>query len=360
MTDRSRNIMVGLTTLAGMVCVAVLLLLFGYVPRFLAPGYQVHAHLPDSQGINDASRVWLYGMDVGHVEKIELAPFPDRGVNMTMRLRGDVNVPEGTRVIVNAPLLGGTPSISLNTAHLPTDKPVNFIPTDGSAVLEAEPAGGSMDSRVAKELRAALETAAGNLQKELSARLDKYDKLIAKVDDLSTEWTEVARNINQITMPRSPDAVDKGEQPGNLSSAVARLDHRIKELQASINAVNKWASDDQLREDVRIAAANARKITEKLDTSVTQINEVTAGAKEQVDRLTTRFIASADDLSAAIGSMQKTLDDIQQGKGSAGKLISDPALYNNLNDTVQRMGKAADEFKIMIEKMRKEGIPMKL
>ncbi len=360
MTDRIRNIMVGVTTLAAMACVAILLLLFGYVPAFISPGYTVHAHLPHSQGINDASRVWLYGIDVGHVEAIDLAPFPERGVKLTMRLRKDVNVPLGTRVIINTPLLGGTASISLDTSSVDTTKPVEYLPTDGSAELHPEPASAGLESRVAQELRAALETAAGNLQKELSTRLDKYDALIVKVDELSTEWTHVARNINQITSPRSPESVDKGEQPGNLASAATRMDDRIKELQASIASINQWAGDEKLREDIQVAAANARKISEKLDASVTQINEVTAGAKEQIDRLTTRFVASADDLSAAIKSMNQTLADIREGKGTTGKLITDPALYNNLNDTVQRMGKAADEFKLMIEKMRKEGIPLQL
>jgi phospholipid/cholesterol/gamma-HCH transport system substrate-binding protein len=36
-------------------------------------------------------------------------------------------------------------------------------------------------------------------------------------------------------------------------------------------------------------------------------------------------------------------DDLQQGKGSAGKLLKDPALYNNANETIANVRKLTDD-----------------
>jgi hypothetical protein len=42
-----------------------------------------------------------------------------------------------------------------------------------------------------------------------------------------------------------------------------------------------------------------------------------------------------------------------------GKLLQDPKLYNNLNDAAVRLGQAIDEVKNLLEKVRKEGLPLK-
>lgn len=343
MTERSRNIMVGLTTLGGLAALVILLLLFGYVPAWFAPGYVVKVEMADSQGINDASRVWLYGIDVGKVEKVELLPFPERGVKLTMQIRQEVNIPAGTVARVTAPLLGGTPSVALDTQQTELNEQTTFLAKDGSATLEQ---GSSVGGPMAQ------------MAQMINERLDKYEKVVENIDALSQEWTAVARNLNQITTPRTPEEVDAGQAQGNIASVVARMDSRVKELATSIEAINKWAADEKLQEDVRLVAANARKLTEKMDSSLDQVNKVSDTANKNIERLTTRFIASADDLSGAIASVQKTIDEVREGKGSAGKFIGDPALYNNLNDSAQRIGKAADEIKLLLEKVRKEGIPV--
>lgn len=346
MTERSRNIMVGLTALGGLVALAVLLLLFGYVPAALAPGYMVSVRMLDSQGVNDSSRVWLYGIDVGKVETVELLAFPERGVTLKLRVREGIKLPVGTRLSINTPLLGGSPTVSLDTSKAKSDNGADFLPIDGSGQLMADTESGSLESRMGKELRAALESAS--------------DDLMGKIDALSSEWTAVGQNINQLVTPRLPAEVDSGKAPGNLSSAVARIDDRVRELSTSLEALNKWASDEKMREDVRVTMANARKLTDKIDTSLDNINKVATTADKSIDKLATRFAASADDLSATIFSMQKTLDEVRNGKGTTGKLINDPALYDNLNDSVDRIGKAADEFKVLMEKWRKEGLPLQL
>lgn len=349
MTERSRNIMVGLTTIGGLLGLAALLLLFGYVPKFFEPGYTVSAQLISSQGVNNSSRVWLYGIDVGKVESVSLLTFPQKGVMLKIRVREGIKLPAGTRVNINSPLLGGTPTLSLDTsnAKLPQgDEAVEYLPADGSAMLATNTQQASIESRMSQEFRAAMESATA--------------KLVDKIDGLSREWMEVGQNINQLVDPRRPEDVDKGKVAGNLSSAVARIDSRVKELSVSLDALNKWAADEKLHEDVSVTVANARKLTQKMDASLDIFNKAATSADKNIDMLATRFVASADDLSATIQSMQKTLDALRNGKGTTGKLINDPAVYNNLNDAVLRIGKAADEFKVMMEKWRKEGLPLKL
>ena len=42
--------------------------------------------------------------------------------------------------------------------------------------------------------------------------------------------------------------------------------------------------------------------------------------------------------------MNGVIDDMQQGKGTAGKFLKDPSLYNNANDTIANLKKITDDI----------------
>ena len=42
--------------------------------------------------------------------------------------------------------------------------------------------------------------------------------------------------------------------------------------------------------------------------------------------------------------MNAVIDDMQQGKGTAGKFLKDPALYNNANDTIANIKKITEDI----------------
>jgi hypothetical protein len=56
--------------------------------------------------------------------------------------------------------------------------------------------------------------------------------------------------------------------------------------------------------------------------------------------------------------MQKLADKARKGDGTVGKLLNDPALYQNFNDAAERIQKAVDEMKLLIEKWKAEGVPV--
>jgi phospholipid/cholesterol/gamma-HCH transport system substrate-binding protein len=97
--------------------------------------------------------------------------------------------------------------------------------------------------------------------------------------------------------------------------------------------------------------ANARQLTENG-------TNLTRDIKQQVDQLTGRFVHVADQLSVTLDQMNSLIDAARRGKGTTGKLINDPALYDNMNDAAKRLGDALDEIKLLIEKWKAEGVPV--
>jgi len=111
MNERSRNLIVGGTVLTGLVGFIFLLLVFGYLPRFLQTGYYVEIELEDAASVNPGSRVDLAGIDVGEVETIEFRDPFDGGVRVKARIKDDINIPASAVVEVEKELLGGSSTL---------------------------------------------------------------------------------------------------------------------------------------------------------------------------------------------------------------------------------------------------------
>ena len=341
MNERKRNIAVGITALVGLVGLLVMMLLFGYVPQWLERTYTVKVQLPHASGLTQGSRARLNGIDVGAVERVHLPKEAQAGVIVVTEIRQGVRLPKNVQATVFQPVLGGGPSVEFNVTQ-PVTEQTAFLPTDGTARVQGTT--GSMINRVTKRLR-------GILDKPIQ----QLDRVAGDFKQLSNEWTTVGQRVNRLIEPRTVAQVEDGGKQGNLSSAVKRFDARLAQMQRVLDDIEQFAGDEKLKADIRETAANAREVTGKLSQ---RIDKLSGNINENVAALRKRYIALADDLSKAVGSMQQLADRAQKGEGTVGKLMKDPQLYNNLNDTVQRMQKAIDDLRLLIQKWKSEGLPV--
>lgn len=330
MTEQRRNLIVGLTTLSGVVGLIGLLMLFGYLPQFLQSGYEIRIELPRAAGLHEESRVRFSGIDIGSVTKVRLQDPPEIGVVVTALIRPEATIPADATVNVSQPLLGGGSAIEFELTG-PLAPTTAFLPTDGTAVIDGEiPAFG--------------DSITGQLQESIKEPIAKMERLTVAFEQLSAEWTKVGGNIRELTAARTPDAVDKGDATGNLATVIARLDSRLAELEQVMAGINAYVNDEKLREDIRLTAANAQQLT--------------GTANESMATLTEKFVGLADEMSATIASAKSAIDQASQPNGTLGKLVADPALYNNLNDAAERLQKMLDETRLLVQKWKAEGLPV--
>jgi phospholipid/cholesterol/gamma-HCH transport system substrate-binding protein len=346
MKERSRNLVVGVTALIALLGLGFMFMLFGNAMSLVEEAYEVTVNMPNAAGLNSGSSVQLDGIPIGRVEEVALQPTPMTGVRLRLKIDQKIDLPSNVDVKVNPKLVGGTVSLEM---HRPAE-PAATIAKDGSAVLQGEI--GSMATQLAESLKGTL-----------GGPMDQLEKLSTQFQSLSDEWRLVGKNLNQLLEPRTTAMVD-GEggvpttQP-NLSTLLERTDERMRELKVTMANINKWTGDEQLLADFKATASNAKEASGKLNAGVDKITGLADSSRENVDRLTKRLMGVADDLSKTIGSMQQTLDQAREGEGTVGKLINDPALYDNLNDTAQRLGSAATELQLLIQKWKAEGLPVK-
>ncbi|MEX2213359.1 MAG: MlaD family protein [Phycisphaeraceae bacterium] len=355
MNERIRHVIVGLTAIGGLVSLCVLMLMFGYLPDWLEDGYRVPVHMTDAGGLTVDSAVKLNGIKIGRVIDVQLKEPASDGVVATMLIRPEHNVPKDVKATISQALLGGSPTLTLDASHLAGKMPVGNIARDGS-----------------ESITAISSTLSGQIESAMKGPTEQFERLVNNFEDLSKSWTQIAKNIHTMTERRTPADVDKsnGELEGNITTVLARADQRLKEMEDSIAGVNALLNDPKLRQDlhetfanankisrnIEVASADASKLVTKIDGTVDKVDSLIDGAKDDLDQLTKRYIAVADDMSGAIQSMKKTIDLAREGDGTVAKLINDPALYNNLNDSAKRLESALTDLKLLIQKWDKEGI----
>lgn len=340
--ERKRNIIVGLTTLGGLVGLVVLLTAFGYVPALLRSGYEVTLYMDDVAGLRTDSRVTLWGQEIGEVKEVGFSePDAPAKTYAKMLIDGEFDVPEGVDVRVETPIFGGGPVIAL---------------VGGSA----------QDPKLSKD---------GTAQLSSAHIVNPVHQLEKATDKLS----EVGDNIN--TLFGDPQAQD---QP-SLARVVLGLEDRLVQLERVFGGAEKWLDNDQLREDVNTTAANARQLSETLSETVGSLEKrylALADAAEtrldMVDRtlksaeatldtagksiteIERNYVALAADAAKVITVIDKLVRQAETKDSTIGLLLSDPALYQNLNDTAERLKLMTDEARLLIEKWKAEGLPLKI
>lgn len=351
--ERRRNIAVGFTAMLGLAGLALLLMLFGYVPKFFESGYLLHVNFPSATGLNPGSRVRYRGVDIGQVVEVKLLSHPAEGVSVTARINEDVKLPRGVQPTIDSTnILSGGGILAFNVpAKIVTNG--QYLATDGT---EPPLVGTSTDllGQLAIAIQGALDGPMSSFD-DLKADLRIVSARIQKLSDV---WTEVGENTNKLLEPQEVTDTDSTTTPGNIYTVVARADMRLTELKKTLEGINKWVNDEQLQTDFRATLSSAKSAADKLDTQMDGISTMTADARKSLDQVTRRYMALADDLSQSIKSMQSVLEKADKGDGTIGKLVNDPALYNNINDAADRANAALKELKLLVEKWKAEGVPI--
>ncbi|MEQ9459607.1 MAG: MlaD family protein [Phycisphaeraceae bacterium] len=324
--QHKRNIAVGLTAAAGLIGLAGLLALFGYVPGFLEDGYTYQVEIPESGGLYPDSRVTFYGIDVGKVTEVNLRTDDNPGVIATILI--DLELPKTIKAEVKATsLLGGGSAINFTRNDDIVE--TNMLPTDGTGTIKA---------RIASPI--------DGLTSALEEPMQRFDDISQDLNRLLIAWSDLGENLNKLVEPRPAGSQDA---TGNLAAVLAETEASLAEARHTLSSFRELVDDPQLIDDLKSTAANTRKLTDRAEGTLQAIEDTAASLER-------RMAAVADDLSGAIASASGLLTKVHEGAGTAGKLISDPALYDNLNDAAERLKTTLLELRLLVEKIQAEGV----
>ncbi len=334
MTDRTRNIIVGFTALIGLGILATLMILFGEVPAWVTDSYSIQIHLNDAAGIASGSRIRLNGLDVGYVESVRLKEPAYEGAVLSCQVESQYDIPSDALVAATASLLGSTSQLNIR-AQRPAEgaRPAAPLPRDGKGTLRGKSSG----------FTDAFAGVAERLEVDLREQLKKFGKVSDEIVKLSETYRKVGDNINSLMEPQTVKDVDEGKAQANIRTLIARADGSLTELKGALEQIKEFASDE-MREEVRGTIGDAR--------------QTIAEARKKFDTISEKFIAVADDLGKTLENVNGLLAEARGGRGTLGKLVQDPALYDSLTDAAHRLNDAITEAKLLIQKWKSEGLPV--
>lgn len=158
-----------------------------------------------------------------------------------------------------------------------------------------------------------------------------------------------------------PGDTIQGSDANGLLSKAADMMPQIEQTVARVDSL--LASLSRLVESPHVQAIlqNTEEVTAHLNQSSQQLNSL---LKNDVPQMTSTFNragenvvtltdnlnqlqlqATLDSVNAAVGSLHKMLAQAQDPNGTLGRMMNDPALYNNLNHTIQSADSLVTDLK---------------
>ncbi len=265
----------------GIVAVAVLLMAWAGI-RFLS-GLDVlgrsrtyKAHYEQVTGLQNAAGVYISGVKVGQVTRVELNT-EKGGVDISLEVGSEYNIPIDSRAMIfSAGLMGGK-SIEI-------------------------------------KLGEATEYLKGDDEIQTGVTLDMFDTLANELGDIKVKVAALLDNLNQ-TIEGIDSLVDNNSK--NLTATIASLNGVMADLKRS-NIIGNIDS----------FCATLNENGEKLEGIITDINAVTKALNEQ---------NAGEKLTQAINEVNALLAKVNSGSGSIGNLVSDDKLYKELAQGSQNL-----------------------
>lgn len=347
MKDRTRDFLVGATAMIGLAGLGLTLFLFG---EFKTKNtYPLQVRINSASGLYKASPVTLNGVRIGAIKALAPAPNPLEGVDMTLEILKGVNIPKDLDVSIDRTFVGDS-SLALKPRAIGpglSTKDIVFLKPGETLTVTA--AGGMLD----------------DITSMLDERLRDFTGAAQDFRTLAATWTRVGTSAEALLAPRSPEQVDASRAAGdadggaNLASAIARADAILADLRAV-------TGDDAFKGDAKRVVARAADVLDQASeavgawTATAQTIEARANQMgDNIDVATRDFAALSKSLGATIDDARLALGKINKGEGTIGQLVNNPDLYNSLTDAAKRLEKALLEAQLLVEKYRKEGVPIR-
>lgn len=356
MKETKRNILVGITVIVALLMLAGLIVIFAGLPQMFQSGYVIRMRADSTHEVYEGDSVYLAGMRVGRVIDVRFTD-PDRpakGVTLVTRIDEGIRVPARAKAVIFTRGFVGGAYLTLSVSDVPETGADEFLPTDGSAVMEIEHRGSGL---IPKELREGMDSVA-ELAENINSLIGPPRAPAAAATSPTDEPIPEDLRGAVVRLNRTLDAVRQvvgdAENRRNLKDALANVNRATEEATEAMAALTEFA------EAARKTAADAGETVAKFSETAEEANRTAAAARERIDDVAVRLIDSAEKVSQLMATLNAAATKIEKGDGTAGRLINDPKLYNNLVDATQQMAAMMKDLRALLETWKESGVPLKI
>lgn len=296
MKDKTKSILIAVSFI-----IAMVLFVWGFNflkgTSLLKNQFNFYAVYDNSKGLLPGDLVTINGMQVGTVSSLQFHPKQDGSIIVEFTINKDLNIPDNSVVELSSSLMG---SVSLNIKL-------------GNSQTFAQ----NNDT-----LTAALDNGAMELITETITPLkDNLETLLISLNDLTD-------NLNDLLNSELKDNINKGAN--SFASSMNNIEIISSDLQQLVDS-----EDGKLT----LVVNNLENITEDFS--------VVSDSLKKIDY--NHLVLS---LEKTLTEFNTILEGINNGEGSAGLLVKEDSLYNNINETVATLQSLLEEIKANPKKIK--------
>ena len=308
MDERQQQFRVGLLTLLAVVLTFGMVFQFGEIGHYFEKTYTVGIHFQSAAGVHKSSDVTLNGIPVGRVQDVRLDQRRG-GVLVIAAIRAEFKIRSDSIPTITSSLLGDS-GIDFQSGRSQKALKAGDI-VKGQPPADPMRAVARLESSVGATLKE-WQLVGKNLNSLVSTNRGNLDTVLERTAEALGEFTLTMRSAN--------------ETLGQANVMLSDPRHR-KSLEAAVTAIPELVNET--RDAVRVV----RLAVGKVDSNLTNLSDVTGPLAKNSQTMMlklTRTISNLDSLTTELSSFTGMLS---AEDGSLKKLISDPSLYRNLNQS---------------------------
>lgn len=296
MKDKTKSILVAISFI-----VAMILFVWGFNflkgKSILRNQLEFYAVYENSKGLLPGDLVTLNGMQVGTVGDLKFHPSQDGSIVVNFMMSDDLNIPENS--IANlASSLTGSVSIELKLGD-------------------------------SKHLAKSGDTLASGYDNGTMGMItETMSPIVKNLETLLTSLNALTANLNDILNTELKTNIDKGME--SMASSMQNIEVITNDIQQLV---------DSNEGKLTVAVNNLETITDNFATVSDSLRKIDYN----------HLVMS---LEKCIAEFNTLLEGVNNGEGSAGKLVTDDSLYLNVNNTIETLQLLIEEIKANPKKIK--------
>lgn len=342
MTDRKKNLMVGIVVLGSLIVLAWMLVAYGglALAPFTPSGAGLTIVTEHADGVSQGSLVVYRGIQVGQVRGVKLGEDMTH-IHITVELRPDARVPSNVVAIIRPQgVIGSTAIISLELTSPTPQQPL----LAAGAELTGRTGGMTLLPEEFTQLAVELRTTT-QLFRE-SGVIAHLDQAITNISVQSTKAGEVLQSIQ--------DVVGDEEMKTNLHQSMANIN------EATLTARKIAGELDKFSVTLNRSGENLDRLAGEATETVRDARGLVKSAQTNVDKVTAQISERLVQVSGMLDSFSSLARKMDQGKGTMGLLANDPRLYESLVASAKSLSVMMDDLQRLVEQWEQEGMTLKL
>ena len=327
---------VGIVVICAALVLAILIVLFG---EGWQSQYTVFVDTHTAPNVTKDTPVRKNGILIGRVYAVQNQ---ERGVRLTLKIDSDEPLYENE-------------ICKIGTASFLGDAVIDIVP--GTDPGRGEPIQDRMMFANVSVARNPIELidVALKMEQNVADTLQSIKRAADTVDEAGKGLTQIVSRVQEAVGENEGDLQQFFANTRNLSE---KANTALDNFNALMENVNALAGDETVRgnlsetiqklpeifNEITLAVADTRetinsfrKISDNADVNLNNLQKFTEALGEQGPEFLENLNTSLQQVDTLIAEVNAFAQGIGQSKGTIGKLLQDPELYNNLNETIRNI-----------------------